>query len=115
MSEDGLNVTLDIPKSRRHPVFHVGKLKKAKTPLNDVVSSSVQSDVRRKRDHGIATHPETRTVQEVDTNPCDSDNNGLMIVTDSSLEFDGSVVDLEQTESDVIDEVNELSEPIIRE
>lgn len=36
VSEDGLNVTLDLPRSRRHPVFHVEKLKKASMPLNDV-------------------------------------------------------------------------------
>ena len=38
VSTDGLNVCLDIPKSRRHPVFHVSKLKKAKWPLNSLVS-----------------------------------------------------------------------------
>lgn len=34
VSEDGLSVTLDIPNSRRHPVFHIEKLKKASMPLN---------------------------------------------------------------------------------
>jgi RNase H-like domain found in reverse transcriptase/Reverse transcriptase (RNA-dependent DNA polymerase)/Integrase zinc binding domain/Retroviral aspartyl protease/Integrase core domain len=35
VSEDKLNVTLGIPKSKRHPIFHVSKLKKAVVPFND--------------------------------------------------------------------------------
>ena len=49
VSDDGLNVTLDIPKSRRHPVFHVTKLKRASMPLNAPLTSLLKPGCRRAR------------------------------------------------------------------
>jgi hypothetical protein len=108
VSDDGLNVTLDIQKSRRHPVFHVSKLKKAKMPLNDVVSSLVRRELRDERDSDSLT-----CSRDVEDDSRDSaDNDGLVIVvTDSSPELGTSSFNHEQKQDEAFDGTNELSEP----
>jgi hypothetical protein len=49
VSDDRLNLTLDIPGSRRHCVFHVGKVKRAEMPLNGEFPGLPVSSTRSRR------------------------------------------------------------------
>lgn len=108
VSDDGLNVTLDIQKSRRHPVFHVSKLKKAKMPLNDVVPSVVRREVRHKQSSDNLAR--ARDV-EGDSHDSVCDDGLVVVVTDSSPEPGTPSLNYEQQQDGVFDGSDGLSEP----
>jgi hypothetical protein len=75
VSEDGLNVTLDIPKSRRHPVFHVEKLKKASMPLNDFPPLPSLKSHGHKQPSVSSSQP-SHAISETAIDDYDSDSDG---------------------------------------
>ena len=53
VSDDGLNVTINLPTSKRHNTFHVSKVKKALMPLHRVQPPSIDHLASNSSQHNI--------------------------------------------------------------